>query len=109
MPHPIGYYASAPSNTNDATVLMEIEEEFGSWLERLTLSQKITWAIALLSEVLRSKEIEVIYKNAYNAPGLNQPLQLSHSNKLALVKALVDYVQYADVQPEIYQFSDHRS
>ena len=97
MPYPIGYYVSASSNTSDAAILAVIEEELGSWLEMLTLSKKITWAIALLNEVARLEEIEIVYKNVHNIPCIKHLLQLSSGNKLALVKALVDYVQYADV------------
>lgn len=41
MPHPIGYYTSAPGSTIDAAILVEIEKEFGSCLEKLALTQKI--------------------------------------------------------------------
>lgn len=101
MPYPIGYYVSASSNTSDAAILTVIEEEFGSWLEMLTLSKKITWAIALLDEVARLEEIEIVYKNVHNIPGIKHLLQLSSGNKLALFKALVDYVQYADIHSEM--------
>ncbi len=97
MPYPIGYYVSASSNTSDAAILTVVEEEFGSRLEMLTLSKKITWAIALLNEVARLEEIEIVYKNVHNIPCIKHLLQLSSGNKLALVKALVDYVQYTDV------------
>ena len=101
MPYPIGYYVSASSNTSDAAILTVIEEEFGSRLEMLILSKKITWAIALLNEVARPEEIEIVYKNVHNIPCIKHLLQLSSGNKLALVKALVDYVRYADLKPEM--------
>lgn len=57
--------------------------------------------IALLSEVAMLEEIEIVYKNVHNIPGIKHFLQLSSGNKLALVKALVDYVRYANLKPEM--------
>lgn len=109
MSHPICYYASSPSGTNDAIILAEIEEKFGSWLEVLSLSEKFIWAIALLNEVAKLEELKINYKSFYDIPGINHLLQLSHCNKLALVRALVEYVQQADILPNNYsQFQAER-
>lgn len=83
MSKPIGYYASAPRGTKDNAILSEIESNYGSWLEKLTPSQKSAWAIALLTEAIKPEGVEVNYSQQ-SIPNFEQLFSLSDGNKLAL-------------------------
>jgi hypothetical protein len=92
MSKPIGYYASASSGTKDNAILSEIESKYGSWLEKLTPSQKSAWAIALLTEAVEPEGIEVDY-SIDGIPQLKQLFKLSDGCKLHLALAVLMYLR----------------
>ena len=93
MSKPIGYYASAPSGTQDKAILCEIESNYGSWLEKLTPSQKSSWAITLLTEAIKPEGVEVNC-NQESISNFEQLFSLSDGNKLALCLALINQLVY---------------
>lgn len=86
---PIGYYASAPSSTTDATILAEFEQRYGSELENLTPAQKSAWLIALMAEAIEPEGVEVDYCIDC-IPNLNHLWKLSYGAKLCLCNALIN-------------------
>ncbi len=91
MSKPIGYYASAPSGTKDNAILSEIEFNYGSWLEKLTPSQKSAWAIALLTEAVEPEGASVDY--CIDKPILSILFNLSDGCKLDLAVAVLSYLR----------------
>ena len=92
MSKPIGYYASATKGTKDNTILSEIESNYGSWLEKLTPSQKLAWLIVLITEAVEPEEIEVDY-SIDGIPQLKQLFKLSDGCKLNLAVAVLMYLR----------------
>ncbi len=72
---------SAPSSTKDNTILSEIESNYGSWLEKLTPSQKSAWLIVLITEAVEPEGIEVDY-SIDGIPQLKQLFKLTDGCKL---------------------------
>lgn len=89
MTKPLGYYASAASGTTDAAILTEIEDRYGSQLEKLTPAQKSAWLLALMSKAIEPEGVEVDYC-VDDIPDVKQLSNLSYGAKLCLCNALIN-------------------
>ncbi len=101
MSKPIGYYASAARGTKDNAILSEIESNYGSWLEKLTPSQKSAWAIALLTEAVEPEGASVDF--CIDKPILSSLFNLSDGCKLDLaVAVLTKLARIRFIKPTYY-------
>lgn len=91
MTKPFGYYASAPSGTTDAAILSEIEQLYGSQLEKLTCTQKAAWLIVLMAETIPT-EVSVNY-GINDVPNLKY-FNLNDGAKLSLCNAIINQLLY---------------
>lgn len=92
MIKPLGYYASAPSGTKDAVILSDIENSYGSCLERLTNSQKSALLIVLMASAIKPEGVHVDYYGD-NIPNIQHMSDLSHGAKLALCNAIINAIK----------------
>jgi len=91
MPKPIGFFASAPCGTSDATNLNQIEQEFGSYLERLTPSELVAWIVTLVTEAVELQGIE--FDICIDNHDLEALFPLSNGTKLDLAAAALSYLR----------------
>lgn len=92
MIKPLGYYASAPSGTKDAEILSDIENNYGSHLERLTHAQKSALLIVLMALAIKPEGVYVDYYGD-NIPNVQHLSGLSHAAKLSLCNAIINALQ----------------
>lgn len=92
MTKPLGYYASAPSGTKDADILAHVEDFYGSYLEKLTSSQKSALLIVLMALAIKP---EGVYVENYgdNIPNIKPMIDLSSGAKLSLCNAIINAIQ----------------
>lgn len=93
MTKPLGYYVSAPSITTDTVILAEIEDRYGSQLERLTLVQQSAWLISLIAEAIKPEGIEVNYC-VDDIPDAEHLSNLSYEAKLSLCNVIINQLLY---------------
>lgn len=89
MMKPLDYYVSAPGGTRDAEILIDIENSYGSRLERLTSFQKSALLIVLMALAVKPEGVYVDYYGD-SIPNFKQLFDLSDGVKLALCNAVIN-------------------
>ena len=89
MPKPLGYFACARAGTSDAVRLTEIEQQFGSYLEKLSVAELAAWIAKLVSEAVKLQGVESEPDNC----NLELLSSLSDGTKLNLATAALSYLQ----------------
>ncbi len=97
MTHPIGYYASSPRGTSDATILANLEEQIGSFSQYLNRTEQLAY-LAVLAVYLLYRNIGVegykindavfdtlVFPEASIDSVIQQLEGISESNALALI------------------------
>ncbi len=97
MVKPLGYYASALPETQDAHILAEIEECYGSQLQALTNDDRAACLIMLLESATNTPQaiVEPAFDDDSKGGELWQLTQhLSRNSKLNLCVALINQLVY---------------
>ena len=92
MIKPLGYYASAPSGTKDTEILGDIEDFYGSHLERLNNAQKSALLIVLMAKAIKPEGVFVDYYGD-NILNVQHFFDLSNGAKLSLCNAIINAIK----------------
>jgi hypothetical protein len=97
MVKPLGYYASALPNTQDADILAEIEERYGSRSQALTNDDRAACIIMLVEAATETPQ--AIVQDSFDEDGNGYGLwelaqQLTPNSKLNLCAALMNQLVY---------------